>query len=86
MTKQQLKKSAFKAGQGILRISWLLFLLFFANLLVGKGNVTFHWGLPQLGSVAEFLLLGAASTMLIWAALKREEAENKNAETDLEEG
>ena len=86
MTEQQSIKSAPKAGQGILRISWSLFLLFFANLLVGKGNVSFHWGLPQLGSGAEFLLLGAASTMLIWAALKREEAENKIAETELEEG
>ena len=85
MTKQQSAKSAPKAGRGILRTALFLFLLFFANLLVGKGNVSFHWGLPQLGSVAEFLLLGAASTVLIWAALKREAAEIKITETNEKE-
>jgi heme A synthase len=85
MTKQHSTKSAPKAGQGILRIALFLFLLFFANLLVGKGNVSFHWGLPQLGSVAEFLLLGAASTVLIWAALKREAAERKITGTNAKE-
>ena len=67
-------ETAPKTGKGMLRISLILFLLFFVNLLVGKGNVMFHWGLPHLDSLAEFLLLGAASTTLIWAALKREEA------------
>lgn len=85
MTEQLSTKSAPKAGTGTLRIALLLFLLFFANLLVGKGNVSFQWGLPQLGSVAEFLLLGAASTMLIWAALKREEAEKENTATNSKE-
>jgi len=85
MTKQHFTKSEPKAGQGALRIAILLFLLFFVNLLVGKGNVSFHWGLPQLGSVAEFLLLGAASTVLIWAALKREAAEKNNTATNEKE-
>lgn len=85
MTKQHFTKSEPKAGKGILRSSLFLFLLFFINLLVGKSNVSFHWGLPQLGSVAEFLLLGAASTMLIWAALKREAAEKENTQTNAKE-
>ena len=85
MTKQHFTKSEPKAGQGLLRIALVLFLLFFANLLVGKGNVSFHWGLPQLGSVAEFLLLGAASTVLILAALKREAAERIITETNAKE-
>ena len=85
MTKQHFTKSEPKAGQGLLRIALVLFLLFFANLLVGKGNVSYHWGLPQLGSVAEFLLLGAASTVLIWAALKREAAERNITETNAKE-
>jgi heme A synthase len=72
---QQSAKKAPAAGKGILRISLLLFLLFFVNLLIGKGNIIFNWGIPHLGSLAEFLLLGAASTTLIWAALKREVAE-----------
>jgi len=72
---QQSAKTAPAAGKGILRISLLLFSLFFLNLVVGKGNVSFHWGLPRLGSLGEFLLLGAASTTLIWSALKRETAE-----------
>ena len=73
------------AGKGMLRISLFLFLLFFANLLIGKGNISFHWGLPHLESVAEFLLLGAASTTLIWAALKREAAENDITDTTSKE-
>jgi heme A synthase len=85
MKKHHSTKSAPKAGRGILRIALFLFLLFFANLLVGKGNVSFHWGLPQLGSVAEFLLLAAASTVLIWAALKREAAEIKITGTNEKE-
>lgn len=72
---QQSAKKAPAAGKGILRISLLLFLLFFVNLLIGKGNIIFTLGIPHLGSLAEFLLLGAASTTLIWAALKREVAE-----------
>lgn len=70
-------KSSPKAGRGLLRITFSLFFLFMLNLVIGKGNIVFHWGLPQLGNVAEFLLLWAASTMLIWAALKREAAEKK---------
>jgi heme A synthase len=85
MTKQHFTKPEPKAGKGILRIALFLFLFFFVNLLVGKSNVSFHWGLPQLGSVAEFLLLGAASTVLIWAALKREAAERKITETNAKE-
>jgi len=73
------------AGKGMLRISLFLFLLFFANLLIGKGNISFHWGLPHLESVAEFLLLGAASTTLIWAALKREAGENESTDTTSKE-
>ena len=72
---QNSTKTALTAGKGILRISILLFLFFFINLVVGKGNISFQWGLPHLDGVAEFLLLAAASTTLIWAALKREDAE-----------
>ena len=69
----------------MLRISLSLFLLFFANLLIGKGNISFHWGLPHFESVAEFLMLGAASTTLIWAALKREAAEKDITDTTSKE-
>jgi uncharacterized membrane protein len=82
MTKQHFTKAEPKAGRGALRLALILFVVFFINLLVGKCNVSFHWGLPQLGSVAEFLLLGAASTVLIWAALKREAAEKANTATN----
>jgi len=85
MTTQSFTKSEPKAGKGLLRIALVLFLLFFANLIVGKCNVSFHWGLPQLGSVAEFLLLGAASTVLILAALKREAAEINITDTNAKE-
>ena len=81
------------AGKWTLRVSLLLFLLFFVNLIIGKANVSFQWGLPHLDSVAEFLLLTAASTTLIWSALKRETAEknvtnnmSKEAEYERSEG
>jgi hypothetical protein len=75
---QDLANTAPSPGKWTLRISLLLFLVFFVNLLSGKANVLFHWGLPHLESVAEFLLLAAASTTLIWSALHREAAQ-KNA-------
>jgi hypothetical protein len=74
-----------QAGKGMLRISFFLFFLFFANLLIGKGNISFQWGLPHLDGVAEFLLLTAASTTLIWAALKREDAEKDITNTTSKE-
>ena len=51
------------AGKGMLRISLFLFLLFFANLLIGTGNISFHWGLPPLESVAEGVGDGDADMM-----------------------
>ncbi|MGD9134006.1 MAG: hypothetical protein PVF78_10195 [Desulfobacterales bacterium] len=73
------------AGRYSLRISLFLFLIFFVNLLVGKCNVAFHWGLPHLESVPEFLLLGAASIMLVLAALRREAAEIENTKQNAKE-
>lgn len=75
---QDSANTATRPGRWTLRISLLLFLAFFVNLIIGKANVSFQWGLPHLESVAEFLLLTAASTTLIWSALNREAAE-KNA-------
>ena len=75
MAKQRATQPAPTVGKGALWFSYALFLIFFANLIAGKCNVAFHWGLPHIDSVAEFLLLGAASTTLIVAALKREAAE-----------
>ena len=65
------------AGRVPLRLSLALFALFFLDVLAGKMNVQFAWGLPQLGSVKEFLLLAVASTFLIVAALARETAEKE---------
>lgn len=75
MAEQHETKSAPKAGRGMLNLSYGLFFLFFVNLLTGKCNISFHWGLPHWDGVAEFLLLGAATVTLLGAALKREEAE-----------
>ena len=82
---QHTTKTAPTAGKGILRISILLFIFFFINLVVGKGNISFQWGLPHLDGVAEFLLLAAASTTLIWAALKQEDAEKDTTTTTSKE-
>jgi hypothetical protein len=85
MMKKHSAKASPAAGRNILRLSLFLFLLFFVNLLVGKCNVAFHWALPHLESVAEFLLLGGASIMLIWAALRREAAENESTKHNAKE-
>ena len=77
MVKHHSVKRSPAGGRGMLRLSLFLFLLFFVNVVMGKCNVAFQWTLPHLGSLAEFLLLGVASTLLIWAALQREAAENK---------
>lgn len=76
-----------KKGRIPLIICFLLFTLFFVNLLIGKANITFQLGLPHLGNLAEFLLLAAASTLLIVAALALESAANNqsNPETIEEE-
>jgi hypothetical protein len=86
MAEQHAEKSAPKPGRGMLRAAGALFLVFFANLIVGKCNIAFQWKLPHWDGVPEFLLLGAATTMLIAAALKREEAESKNEKLNREGG
>jgi len=55
-----------------------LFAIFFLNMFVGKANILWHLGLPHMDNVGEFLLVAAASTLLIVAALEREAAENKD--------
>jgi hypothetical protein len=85
MMKKNSAKAPPAAGRYSLRISLLLFLIFFVNLLVGKCNVAFHWGLPHLEQVPEFLLLGAASIMLVLAALRREAAEIENTKQNAKE-
>jgi len=85
MAEQYARESTPKPGRGLLRISCGLFILFFANLIVGKCNIAFHWGWPHWDGVFEFLLLAAATTMFIAAALKREEAEMENENVNLKE-
>ena len=85
MTERHPADSAPSQGKWLLRAAILLFAAFFANLLAGKGNVSFKWGLPHLGHVAEFILLAAASTVLILAALRREWAEKKTSNQEVKE-
>ena len=85
MTERHPTNSAPSEGRWLLRTAIFLFLVFFANLLAGKGNVSFKWALPHLGHVAEFILLAAASTVLILAALRREAAEKKISNHDAKE-
>ena len=58
---------------------FLLFAIYFVNVLVGKAKVSYGLNLPHLGNVAEFLLLFVACVALIVAALKKEAAENKSS-------
>ena len=56
---------------------FVLFALYLINVLLGKINISYGLNLPQLGNVAEFLLLFCACVLLIIAALKRETAEKR---------
>lgn len=66
-----------KAGKGALMACFVLFALYFVNLIIGKVNIAYGMKLPHLGNVAEFLLLFTVSILLIVAALKDEAAENQ---------
>jgi len=78
MAMAETDKTAARAGKIPLLACLTLFVLYFANVIIGKANIAYHLGWPQLGNVAEFLLLSAASSLLIVAALKQETAENAN--------
>jgi len=58
-----------------LNACFLLFALYFINVLVGKVNIAYGLNLPHLGNLAEFLMLFGSCVLLINAALKRETAE-----------
>jgi len=58
-----------------LYVCFLLFALYFINVIVGKVNIAYGLSLPHLGSLAEFLMLFGSCILLIIAALKRETAE-----------
>jgi hypothetical protein len=62
-------------GKGALISCFILFAIYFINVLLGKVNISYGLNLPHLGNVAEFLLLAVASVSLIVAALKAENIE-----------
>jgi heme A synthase len=59
-------------GKVALLSCFILFALYFVNVIIGKLNIAYGLNLPHLGNVAEFLLLAVASVSLIIAALKAE--------------
>jgi hypothetical protein len=75
MVAEQDDKTNGKGGKGALFTFFLLFAIYFLNVLVGKAKVSYGLNLPHLGNVAEFLLLSLACVALIVAALKKEAAE-----------
>ena len=79
MVAEQDDKTNGKGGKGALFTFFLLFAIYFLNVLVGKAKVSYGLNLPHLGNVAEFLLLSLACVALIVAALKKEAAENKSS-------
>jgi hypothetical protein len=79
MAAQQNNKTNGKGGKVALYAFYILFAIYFVNVLFGKATVSYGLNLPHLGSVAEFLLLSVACVALIVAALKREAAESKSS-------
>ena len=75
MMTQQNNQTNSKGGKGALITCFVLFAIYFINVLFGKINIAYSLNLPHLGNVAEFLLLFGACILLIIAALKRETAE-----------
>ncbi len=76
MVAQKDNKTNGKEGKGALITCFVLFSLYFINVLLGKAKISYGLNLPHLGNVAEFLLLSVASVSLIIAALKSETALN----------
>lgn len=69
-------KPSGKPGRGLLWASLVLFLLFAANVAVGKIAVTAGASTaPGVGDVGEFLILFATVVLFIAACLARERAE-----------
>ena len=75
MLAQQNNQTTSKGGRGALIPSFVLFAIYFLNVVVGKLNIAFGLNLPHAGNVAEFLMLLGACILMIIAALKRETAE-----------
>jgi len=78
MAAEQNNKTKGKEGKVSLYAFYLLFAIYFVNVLFGKATVSHGLNLPHFGNVGEFLLLSVACVALIVAALKREAAENKS--------
>ena len=76
MPAQQENKTNGERVKGALLTCYVLFALYFINVLLGKANISFGLNIPHLGNVAEFLLLFVACISLVVAALKSEAAEN----------
>lgn len=76
MPAQQENRSNGEKGKGALFTCYVLFALYFINVIFGKVNISYDLNIPHLGNVAEFLLLLLASVSLVAAALKSEAAEN----------
>ncbi len=76
MPAQQENRSNGEKGKGALLTCYVLFALYFINVIFGKVNISYDLNIPHLGNVAEFLLLLLASVSLVAAALKGEAAEN----------
>ena len=76
MMVQQNRQTKSVAGRGALISSFVLFAIYFINVLVGKINISYGLTLPHFGNLTEFLLLFAFCIMLIVAALKRETMED----------
>jgi hypothetical protein len=82
MVAEQNNKTNGKGGNVALFTFYLLFAIYFVNVLFGKVKISYGLNLPHLGNVAEFLLLSVACVALIVAALKKEAAE-KNSSTEI---
>ena len=85
MKKQVQPEKTRKTGSIPFMACIALFALFFVNLFVGKANIHYQLNLPHMGNLAEFLLMAAASTLLIVAALERETAEKDDNTKPTEE-
>ena len=79
MVAEQNDKTNGKGGKAALFTFYLLFAIYFINVLIGKAKVSYGLDLPHLGNVAEFLLLFIACVALIVAALKAETSESKSS-------
>lgn len=82
MENSQKKEKLTKSERFALLVFAVFSGLYLLNVLIAKGCIVYGWTVFHFGNVGEFLILFAASTAFVVAALHREAVFKSNEKTD----